>query len=43
MRLKTIKVEESVHSDLQSVGAYGETMSDIIAKCVRSFKEKNKK
>lgn len=41
--MKTIKVEDSVHSDLKTVGAYGETISEIIAKCVRAFKEKNKK
>ena len=41
--MKMIKVEDSVHSDMKSIGAYGETMSDIVAKCVRAFKEKHKK
>ena len=35
-----IKVEDSVHSEMKSVGAYGESFSDIISKCVRAFKEK---
>jgi predicted CopG family antitoxin len=37
-----IKVEDSVHSEMKSVGAYGESFSDIIAKCVRAFKEKER-
>jgi hypothetical protein len=41
--LKMIKVDDSVHSEMKSVGAYGESFSDIIAKCVKAFKEKNKK
>ena len=41
--MKIVKLEDSVHRELQSVGAYGETMSDIVEKCVRAFKEKHKR
>ena len=41
--MKMVKVEDSVHSKLQSVGDYGETMSDIIGKCVDFYKEKQKR
>lgn len=37
----SIKVKPHVHNELVSLGSYGESMSDIIEKCVRSFKDKD--
>jgi len=41
LALKTIKVSDETHKELGKLGAWGETMDDIIAKCIKSYKKES--
>lgn len=36
---KMVKLKDSTHAELVKIGRYGETMDDIIKKCVKAYKE----
>jgi hypothetical protein len=42
MGLKTIKVSDQNHKELGRLGAWNETMDDIIGKCIEAYKKVNK-
>ena len=39
---KTVSISEETHSELTKIGVYGETIDDIIKKCVEAYKRENK-
>jgi hypothetical protein len=41
--LKMVKLKDDTHEQLKGIGSYGETMDDIIKKCVKAYKEKFRK
>ncbi len=41
--MKMLKIKDSTHDELLSLGEFRETMDDIVSKCVRFYKEKHKK
>jgi predicted CopG family antitoxin len=40
---KTVSISEETHSELTKLGVYGETLDDIIRKCIEAYKKQNKK
>lgn len=40
---KMVKLKEDTHQELLSLGEFRETMDDIIAKCIKSYKKEHKK
>ena len=40
---KTVSISEETHSELTKLGVYGETIDDIIRKCIEAYKKQNKK
>lgn len=40
--VKLIKVKDETHKELSKIGVYGETMDDIVTKCVQAYKKLNK-
>ena len=40
---KTVSISEETHSELTKIGVYGETIDDIIKKCIDAYKKVNKK
>jgi predicted CopG family antitoxin len=41
--VKTIKLSEETHSELNSVGLRGESFDEIVARLIKFYKEKHKK
>lgn len=39
---KLIKLQDDVYEELKELGKYGETMSEIVGKCVQAYKKENK-
>jgi hypothetical protein len=39
---KNISIDEKTHHELAKLGVYGETMDDIIKKCIEAYKKVNK-
>ena len=39
---KLIKVKDETHKELSKLGSYGDTMDDIISKCIQAYKKANK-
>ena len=39
---KTVSISEETHSELTKIGVYGETIDDIIKKCVEAYKRERK-
>lgn len=39
---KSISVSEEIHQELSKIGNYGESMDNIIAKCIQAYKKANK-
>lgn len=39
---KLIKVKDETHKELSKLGNYGDTMDDIINKCIQAYKKLNK-
>lgn len=37
-----IRVDEETYEELRQMGKYGDTMGDIIRKCVKTYKKVNK-
>jgi len=42
IRGEAIKVSDKTHTELGKLGAWGETMDDVIAKYTQSYKKENK-
>jgi predicted CopG family antitoxin len=42
-RMKMAKIRDDTHEDLKNMGRYGDSMADIIGRCVEFYKEKSKK
>ena len=40
---KIVSISEETHSELTKLGVYGETIDDIIRKCIEAYKKQNKK
>jgi hypothetical protein len=40
--VKLIKVKDETHKELAKLGSYGDTMDDIINKCIHAYKKLNK-
>lgn len=40
--LKMVKLKDDTHAELAKIGRYGETMDDIIKKCIKSYKQLHK-
>lgn len=40
---KTVSISEETHAELTKLGVYGETIDDIIRKCIEAYKKLNKK
>jgi predicted CopG family antitoxin len=40
---KTVSISEETHYELTKLGVYGETLDDIIRKCIEAYKKQNKK
>jgi len=40
---KTVSISEETHLELTKIGVYGETIDDIIRKCIEAYKKQNKK
>ena len=40
---KTVSISEETHFELTKLGVYGETIDDIIKKCIDAYKKVNKK
>jgi predicted CopG family antitoxin len=40
---KTVSISEETHTELTKLGVYGETIDDIIRKCIEAYKKANKK
>ena len=39
---KTVSISDETHKDLVKLGVYGETIDDIIKKCIEAYKRENK-
>jgi hypothetical protein len=39
---KTVSISEETHAELTKLGVYGETIDDIIKKCIDAYKKLNK-
>ena len=39
---KTVSISEETHSELTKLGVYGETIDDIIRKCIDAYKKEIK-
>jgi hypothetical protein len=37
--VKLIKVKDETHKELSKLGSYGDTMDDIINKCIQAYKK----
>lgn len=37
--VKLIKVKDETHKELSKLGTYGDTMDDIINKCIQAYKK----
>ena len=42
-KMKMAKIRDDTHEDLKNMGKYGDSMADIIGRCVDFYKEKAKK
>ena len=40
---KTVSISDETHKELVKLGVYGETIDDIIRKCIEAYKKVNKK
>jgi hypothetical protein len=40
--VKLIKVKDETHKELAKLGNYGDTMDDIITKCIQAYKKMEK-
>ena len=40
---KTVSISDETHKELTKLGVYGETIDDIIKKCIEAYKKMNKK
>jgi hypothetical protein len=40
---KMVRVNDKTYADMLTIGEFRETMDQIISKCVKCYKEKNKK
>lgn len=38
-QLKMVKLKDGTHARLVRIGRYGETMDDIISKCIRAYEQ----
>lgn len=38
-KLKTVRITDELHAELSEVGRYGETMDDIIRKCLNAYEK----
>jgi hypothetical protein len=36
--LKMVKLKDDTHAELARIGRYGETMDDIIKRCIKAYK-----
>jgi predicted CopG family antitoxin len=41
--ITTIRIKKRVRDELSKLGSYNETMSDIIERCIETYKKFNKK
>jgi hypothetical protein len=41
-KLKMVKLKDDTHAELVKLGKYGETMDDIIKRCIKAYREKHK-
>ena len=39
---KTVSISDETHKELVKLGVYGETIDDIIKKCIEAYKKLNK-
>jgi len=39
---KLLKVKDETHKELSKLGKYGDTMDDIINRCIQAYKKLNK-
>jgi hypothetical protein len=39
---KTVSISDDTHKELVKLGVYGETIDDIIRKCIEAYKKQNK-
>ena len=39
---KTVSISKETHSELTKLGLYGDTMDNIIKKCIAAYKKENK-
>lgn len=39
---KIVKLKDETYEELKAMGKYGETMDDIIYRCVQAYKKANK-
>ena len=39
---KTVSISDNTHKELVKLGVYGETIDDIIRKCIESYKREKK-
>lgn len=39
---KIVKLKDKTYEELKAMGKYGETMDDIIQRCVQAYKKVNK-
>lgn len=42
MKRTTVSINEDTYQELTKVGIYGESMNDIVGKCVKAYKKLNK-
>lgn len=40
---KTVSISDDTHKELVKLGVYGETIDDIIRKCIEAYKRENEK
>jgi hypothetical protein len=40
--LRMVKLKDDTHQELVKIGKYGETMDDIVKKCVKAYKQVHK-
>jgi predicted CopG family antitoxin len=40
---KTVSISDDTHKELVKLGVYGETIDDIIRKCIEAYKQLHKK
>jgi hypothetical protein len=40
---KTVSISDETHKELVKLGVYGETIDDIIRKCIEAYKKQYKK